>query len=317
MGPMAVSSDSAGDHGSDEHGRDPAELTRVEKIALHLARVTNTSALGQKLQDRFLRGVTYTWVRAGIAHRCLFDNLDQMLAQQPERGVLLASNHRSFFDQYAMLLALYLTGTPWCRRINFPVRANFFYEHPLGMLVNWGVAAGVMWPPVFRQRERAEANKRTVEEMVGMLQVPGTVIGVHPEGTRGKGPDPYEMLPAMPGIGQIALQAKPLVIPAFVLGMNNDFVREVRDNFRPGIRRTRPVIAVFGEPVDLSPFLTSKPRPALYKKCADAIRQRILDLRPRERELRAQCAAGEIADDDPRWLVNRPHNKWYAGLRSG
>ena len=34
-----------------------------------------------------------------------------------------------------------------------------------------------------------------------------------------------------------------------------------------------------------------------------------------EQELRRQCAAGEIADDDPRWLVNRPHSKWYAALR--
>jgi 1-acyl-sn-glycerol-3-phosphate acyltransferase len=311
---MAVSSDSADDRTSSGGGGDASELTRIERLAIRLARVTNTHPLGQKFQEHFLRGVTYTWVRAGIAQRCLFDGLDALVAREPERGVLLASNHRSFFDQYAMLLALYLTGTPWCQRINFPVRANFFYEHPLGMLVNWGVAAGVMYPPVFRQRERAEANKRTVDELIAMLQRPGSVVGVHPEGTRGKGPDPYEMLPAMPGIGQIALQGKPMVIPAFILGMNNDVVREIRDNFRPDIRRTRPVIAVFGEPIDYSAFLGSKPRPALYKKCADLIRQRILDLSVRERELRAQCAAGEIADDDPRWLVNRPHNKWYAEL---
>lgn len=305
--------DPAGARASDEGN--PAELTRIERLAIRLARVTNTNPLGQKLQDQFLRRITYTWVRAGIAHRCLFEGVDELIARRPEKGVLLASNHRSFFDQYCMLLALYLTGTPWCRRINFPVRANFFYEHPLGMLVNWGVAAGVMYPPVFRQRERAEANKRTVDELVEMLQKPGTVVGVHPEGTRGKGPDPYQLLPAMPGIGQIALQAKPLVIPAFVLGLENDFVKEIRDNFRPESRRTRPVIAVFGEPVDISEFLVQKPRVALYKKCADLIRQRIIELQPRERELRAQCAAGQIADDDPRWLVNRPHSKWNAALR--
>jgi len=291
------------------------ELTRIEELAIRLATATNTHPVGQLLQDKFLRGVAYTWVRAVLARRCLFDGLDELIARRPEKGVLLASNHRSFFDQYAMLLALYLTGTPWCRRINFPVRANFFYEHPLGMLVNWGVAAGVMWPPVFRQRERAEANKRTVDQLVELLQVPGTVIGVHPEGTRGKGPDPYEMLPAMPGIGQIALQARPLVIPAFVMGLGNDFVSEVKDNFKGDVRRTRPVIAVFGEPVDYSEFQAGKPRPALYKKCADLIRDRIAALIPREKELRAACAAGEIADDDPRWLLNRPHNPWYATLQ--
>ncbi len=311
---MADSPPPADARDSDDGG-DRSELTRIEQMAIRLASVTNNHPVGQFLQDRFLRGVSYTWVRAGLARRCLFDGLDALIARKPERGVLLASNHRSFFDQYAMLLALYLTGTPWCRRINFPVRANFFYEHPLGILVNWGVAAGVMYPPVFRQRERAEANKRTVEQLVSMLQQPGTVIGVHPEGTRGKGPDPYQMLPAMPGIGQIALQAKPMVIPAFVMGLGNDFMAELRDNFRADIRKTRPVIAVFGEPVDLSPFMTSKPRPALYKKAADLIRERIADLIPRERELRAACAAGEIDDHDPRWLLNRPHNPWYAGLR--
>ena len=308
---MAVSTDSADDR---DAGAGSAELTRIEQLAIRMAAAVNDHPTGQKLQQEFLRRVAYVWVRAGIARRCLFVGLDELIARNPERGVLLASNHRSFFDQYAMLLALYLTGTPWCRRINFPVRANFFYERPLGMLVNWAVSGGVMYPPVFRQRERAEANKHTVDKLVAMLQEPGTVIGVHPEGTRGKGPDPYDMLPAMPGIGQIALQATPMVIPAFVLGMNNDFLREVRDNFRPDIRRTRPVIAVFGEPVDYSALTTSKPRPALYKKCADLIRQRIADLIPVEKELRRQCAAGEIADDDPRWLVNRPHNPWYAKL---
>lgn len=311
---MAVSPDPAA-NAADEVSGGSADLTRIEQVAIRLAQLTNETRVGQVLQDRFLRGVTYTWVRAGIARRCLFDNLDQVIARRPERGVLLASNHRSFFDQYSMLLALYLTGTPWCRRINFPVRATFFYEHPVGMLINWGIAAGVMYPPVFRQRERAAANKRTVDRMVAMLQEPGMVIGVHPEGRRGKGPDPYAMLPAMPGIGQIALQAKPLVIPAFVMGLGNDFVAEVRDNFRPDIRRTRPVIAVFGEPIDYSEFTRAKPRPALYKRCADMIRERIAGLIPREKELRAACAAGEIADDDPRWLLNRPHNPWYAGLR--
>ena len=298
-----------------ESAADPAELTRIEKVALRLATATNESVVGQFLQDRFLRGVTYPWVRLGMAHRCLFEGLDPVIGLNPDRGVLVASNHRSFFDQYAILLGMYLTGTPWVKRINFPVRANFFYEHPLGMLVNWGVAAGAMWPPVFRQRERAEANKVTVDKIVDLLAHPGTVIGVHPEGTRNKGDDPYEMLPAMPGIGQIALQARPVAIPIFIGGLGNDFITEFRANYQPGIRRERPCIAIFGDPIDYSEFTTAKPRPALYKKCADLFRDRILALAPREKELRAQCLAGAIADDDPRWLTNRPHSKIYAGHR--
>lgn len=295
--------------------RDPAELTRIEKIAIRIAAVTNEHPVGKFFQDHFLRGVTYPWVRLGMANRCLFEGLDAVVALRPERGVLVASNHRSFFDQYAILLGLYLTGTPWLRQINFPVRANFFYEHPLGMLVNWGVAGGAMYPPVFRQRERAEANKVTVDKLVAMLDQPGVVIGVHPEGTRNKGPDPYEMLPAMPGIGQIALQARPLAIPIWIGGLENDFISEFRINYKPGIRRERPVIAVFGDPIDYSEFTSQKPRPALYKKCADLFRNEILKLSAREKELRAQCAAGLVSDDDPRWLTNREHYKVYAAAR--
>jgi len=294
---------------------DPAELTRFEKLAIRLAAATNEHPVGQYLQDHFLRGVTYPWVRLGLANRSLFEGIDDVVALRPSRGVLVASNHRSFFDQYAILLGLYLTGAPWVKRINFPVRANFFYEHPLGMLVNWGVAAGAMYPPVFRQRERAAANKATVDKLVAMLDQPGTVIGLHPEGTRNKGDDPYAMLPAMPGIGQIALQAKPLAIPIWIGGLENDFVREFRANWKPGIRRVRPIIAIFGKPIDYSEFTTAKPRPALYKKCADLFRQRILELSVRERELRAQCIAGQIGDDDPRWLTNREHYKLYAAAR--
>ncbi|MDX1531814.1 MAG: zinc ABC transporter substrate-binding protein, partial [Rhodothermales bacterium] len=46
-----------------------------------------------------------------------------------DRGVLLASNHRSFFDQFTLMLPLW--GTPelkFFEHIYFPVRSNFFYE---------------------------------------------------------------------------------------------------------------------------------------------------------------------------------------------
>ncbi|HVK76345.1 MAG TPA: lysophospholipid acyltransferase family protein [Kofleriaceae bacterium] len=297
------------------HEPPASELTRLEKLAIRLAEATNETAAGKRFQDVLLRRVSYVWVRAILANRCIFEGLPEVLALRPERGVLIASNHRSFFDQYAILLGLYLTGAPWCERINFPVRANFFYEHPLGVMVNLLAAGGAMYPPVFRQRERAAENKRMVEKLVDKLGERGTVIGVHPEGTRGKGPDPYEMLPAQPGIGQIALQARPLVIPAMVQGLSNDFVGDARLNFRADARRVRPVTVVFGAPIDYSEFLAQKPRPTLYKKTADLMRQKILELVPREQELRRQCLAGEISDDDPRWLTNYPHDPLNARIR--
>jgi hypothetical protein len=72
------------------------------------------------------------------------------------------------------------------------------------------------------------------------------------------------------------------------------------------------VITVFGPPVDYSDLLAEKPRPTLYKKAADRFMAEIGKLRDREKELRAQVNAGQIADDDPLWIGNRPINKLYA-----
>ena len=293
------------------------DLTRIERLAVRLARVANETGMGAQVQDKFLRSFTYSLVRACLGNRTLYEGLDDVIAMNPDRGVVFATNHRSFFDQFAVLLGLYLTGTPWCRTIRFPVRSNFFYERPLGMVLNHAIAGGVMYPPIFRQAEKTAFNKDAIDRLIKLLAEPGVVIGVHPEGTRGKGPDPYEMLPAQPGIGQISLNAKPIVVPVFIQGLSNDFLGDVRDNYKPGIRRERPIIVIMGKPVDYSAFTASKPRPTLYKKCADLIREKILEMAPRERELRAQCLAGEIHDDDLRWIMNRPHSALYAGLQKG
>jgi 1-acyl-sn-glycerol-3-phosphate acyltransferase len=264
------------------------------------------------LQENFLRRISYPWVRAVIARRTFTEGLEEVVHLAPDRGVMFASNHRSFFDLYAVMLGVWMGPTAWSRRIHFPVRANFFYEKPLGLLVNYLVGAGAMYPPIFRQTARAALNKDAIDRLIKFLSEPGSVIGVHPEGTRGKGPDPYEMLPAQPGIGQIALQAKPIIIPAFVNGLSNDFVGDVRANFDRDIRRERPVIVVYGDPVDYSDLLAQKPRPALYKKASDRLRESIMKLSVRERELRATAAQGAIPDDHPGWLSNRDVGILYA-----
>jgi len=297
---------------SDAPSRDDgADLSRIEKLAVELGRLTNETETGKKLQDAFLRRISYVWIRASLSHRMFCDGLDRVLAMEPDRGVLFASNHRTFFDQYAVLLGLWMGQARWMKRLYFPVRSNFFYESPLGLLVNYLVGGGAMYPPIFRQAERSAKNREALDRIIGFLKEPGSLVGVHPEGTRGKGPDPYEMLPAQPGIGQIALQAQPIVVPVFINGLSNDIVRDVRANYDPDIRRQRPVIAVFGEPVDYEDLKAQKPRPALYKRAADRFRENILALSVRERELRERCHQGAIPDDHPGWLDNRGVSKIY------
>lgn len=287
-------------------------LTRIERLAVRFAELANKDPRGKWLQTQFLRGVSYVWVRAGIARRVLVEGLDDLLALRPDTGVMLVSNHRSFFDQYVMLLACYMGPVPWAKRLFFPVRSNFFYDQPLGIMVNAAVAGGAMYPPIYRQTDRRALNDDALDRMVEIVRGRGNVLGMHPEGTRGKGPDPYKFLPAQPGVGKLALIAQPTVIPAFIHGLGNSALDDIRFNFSSEARRSRAIVTVFGPPVDYRDLCAEKPRPTLYKKCADRFMAEVGKLANREQALRADLAAGRIADDDPRWLDDRPISRLYA-----
>ena len=289
-----------------------APLTRIEKLALRFGELANEDPRGKWLQTRFLRGVSYVWVRTAIAKRMLVEGLDDLIAVKPESGVMLVANHRSFFDSYAMLLACYMGPVPWSRSLQFPVRSNFFYDKPLGIVINAAIAGGAMYPPIFRDKERRTLNDEALDRMVEILKKPGNVLGMHPEGTRGKGPDPYELLPAQPGVGKVALLARPLVIPAFINGLGNNILDDIRVTFTSEARRSKAIITVFGPPIDYADLMAEKPRPTLYKKCADRFMAEVKKLALREREVRADVMAGRVPDDDSRWLTNRPHSRLYA-----
>lgn len=280
-------------------------LSSVERAALALGRFVNERQQFKQWQITFLNALTRTWVRAAIASRVYADGIDWLLRAQPDRGILLAANHRSFFDMYIIMLALFEQRPAWIRGLYFPVRSNFFYEHPAGVALNYVVGAGVMYPPIFRDAAKADLNKDALDRVARVLATPGTVVGVHPEGTRGKGPDPYELLPAQPGVGQMVLQGKPIVVPVFINGLGNDIRHSVTDTFRADARRQHPIIICMGEPLDYSELTQKKPRAALYKRCSDKMMAAIRELGERERSIREACARGDIRDDDPCWVKGR------------
>ena len=77
-------------------------------------------------------------------------------------------------------------------------------------------------------------------------------------------------------------------------------------------RSSRAILLVFGAPIDYADLRAEKPRPTLYKKCADRFMAEVGKLAVRERELRAELTAGRIAETDPRWLDHRPVSRLYA-----
>ncbi len=289
-----------------------APLSRVERLALRFGELANEDPRGKWLQTKFLRGFSYVWVRAAIARRMFAEGLEDLMAVRPQSGVMLVANHRSFFDSYCMLLACYMGPVAWAKSLQFPVRSNFFYDRPLGIVINAAIAGGAMYPPIFRDKERRQLNDEALDRMVEILKKPGNVLGMHPEGTRGKGPDPYVLLPAQPGVGKVALLAKPTVIPAFINGLSNNALADITVTRTSKARREAAIITVFGAPIDYADLQAEKPRPTLYKKCADRFMSEVKKLAEREREVRADLMAGKISDEDSRWLDNRGASKIYA-----
>jgi 1-acyl-sn-glycerol-3-phosphate acyltransferase len=266
---------------------DDSRLTRVERVALSLFRFLNEDPRAKEATMAMHRQFGRRWVGQSIKNLLHVEGIDKAVKLRPEKGVLLCSNHRSFFDQYVLSCVL-IDKAPWMERIYFPVRSNFFYETLSGMLVNLVIGGGAMYPPIFRDASRADLNKQALQKAIELLQRPGNMVGVHPEGTRGKGPDPYQLLPAQPGAGQIALLAKTTILPCFINGLSNDFFGQILSNFRTGERRGEPIIVVFGDPVDLGELAEGRPRPAQYKRVSDRIVEAIRSLGEQERHIRAQ-----------------------------
>lgn len=184
-------------------------------------------------------------------------------------AILLVANHRSFFDFFSITAICYWR-TKLTKRIFFPVRGNFFYDHPLGPVVNFAMSGMRMFPPVMRDKDKRPFNNYSVARCVEELQRTdiGTVLGIHPEGTRNKGADPYAFLPAQPGAGKVALEAtRAHVIPVFVLGMSQSIPSEWKMNlFSP---KDHPVDMYFGPPIDVSDLRPKKDMVTTVKRAAD------------------------------------------------
>ncbi|MCH7801537.1 MAG: NAD-dependent epimerase/dehydratase family protein [Chloroflexi bacterium] len=171
--------------------------------------------------------------------------------------------------------------------------AEFFYDNPLGIFLNAAFTSCTMFPPIFRPLNKRGVTRAGLNFLALELQSPETLCGIHPEGTRGKGPDPYQLLPAEPGFGRVVLQARPIVVPVFIGGLSNDIAREVRRNF--GDRD--PVIIIFGDPVDLSDFDDVDPRLLRNQvKVGRRVLQDVARLAEQEKRVRQELQAPPPAE---------------------
>lgn len=259
-------------------------LTRFERVAFQIADTMNRQRTLKRAAHSFLKTVGMSWVTVVTSNLQRVRGLEHLTALRPNRGVLFVGNHRSFFDMYVMSSVL-LRKTDWVTKMFFPVRSDYFYERPDGIVVNALMSAWAMYPPVMRRPDARTFNEYTVDLISDMLVEPGVVAGMHPEGTRNKTDDPYTLLPAQIGVGQMVLRAKPIVVPFFVLGLLNDLPKQVRGNYDGS---GQPITLTFGPPMELDDLFAEPPRLRTYKRVAERIRNVLMDMGADDRAYRAR-----------------------------
>lgn len=217
-----------------------ATLRGFERLAVPACSWLNTSRRAKHVVQWAVRQASARWVHFLTGPRLDLHGFDAIRALKPPSSVLLVSNHRSFFDMYIASALLY-QRTDVLDCIYFPVRSRFFYDNPLGMALNLAISGGAMWPPVFQDERRRELNPIGSQQLIHLLQERGNAVGIHPEGTRGRGPDPHDLLPSRPGVGRLVAGAPDdmLVLPFFIIGPSDSLALEVRRRFTSGAPNIR------------------------------------------------------------------------------
>lgn len=233
-------------------------LRGVERLAVPLADAVNQNLMLKAATRPVWRfgGKNFVTVLSKNLYELHF--LERLHALQAPAGLVLVTNHRSFFDLFFTAAVVIDEAPHLLQRMVFPVRKDFFYDNPAGVFINVALTSASMWPPIFRDERRGEFNQISMAQLGGIMQR-GTLCGIHPEGTRGRGPDPYELGPAKPGLGQLVLGASPelVVLPAWILGMSNDFLATAKRNFKPRGSRGEPVRIWFGEPLQAAHLIAA------------------------------------------------------------
>ncbi len=258
-----------------------AVLGTTEKIGFRLTHRMNLGAW-KRFWTFCQRHIGSLWIKICTYNLMNVYGIENVEQTSVEKPLLLVANHRSFFDMYTVSSVLFRqTRRPM--RLFFPVRAKFFYDSPLGWLVNLVMGWFSMYPPFFR--EAKEAKKRDFDKysLRRLIQISNEgyahVVGFHPEGKRNLNDDPYNFLPAQPGVGAVIIKAHPQVVPVFIAGLGNDLPKQILGNWRGGEK----VRVWFGEPVELAPFYEKKDRLRTHKEIADFLMTKIGELAEKDR----------------------------------
>jgi 1-acyl-sn-glycerol-3-phosphate acyltransferase len=259
-------------------------LSPTEKRLIEFVRGTFEPGPADRVIRMLQRHLGSTWIDGITRNLRKVHGLDRLPKLDPKKSYICVSNHRSFFDMYVITSFLvYRDLLP--HRILFPVRSKFFYDNPLGLAVNGLMSFFAMYPPVFRERHRAALNLATLDEVARIMRQGSAFVGLHPEGQRNTGEDPYALMPAKFGVGRIIHGANAEVIPVFINGLGNDFTRQALSNYN-GTGDT--VNLVFGKPVDFGNLLQKPGNQSTFRKVSELALEEVRKLGEEERTIRAR-----------------------------
>ena len=257
-------------------------LAPLERAGFKLARAMNFGTW-KRFWTFCQRHIGSLWIYLATYNLMNVFGIENVQNSDPNRPLLLVANHRSFFDMYTVSSVMFRRTTRPVT-LYFPVRAKFFYDSPLGWFVNLVMGWWSMYPPFFREEgegEKRRFDKFSLRELTRLASEGyGHIIGFHPEGKRNLNDDPYNFLPAQPGIGKVILNAEPQVIPIFIAGLGNDLPKQIFGNWTGGDK----VRIWFGETIDLGGFQGKRDSLRTHKEIADFLMAKIADLGESDRE---------------------------------
>lgn len=154
----------------------------------------------------------------------------------PKTGaVLLASNHRSFIDSFAIPLA-----TP--RPVSFLAKSDYFTGAGLGGAFRRWLFTAMGAIPV--DRNSASAAQESLDAALEVLKA-GGAFGIYPEGTRSRDGRLYR---GRTGVAWLALTADVPVVPVGLIGTED--IQPVGAS----MPRLAEVTVKFGEPIQPSAY---------------------------------------------------------------
>lgn len=262
-------------------------LAPFERFAVRVARRMNHGHW-PRLWCWCQREIGARWI--ALLAEPLFEvhGLEHVTATSRERPLLVAANHRTFFDLYVVSTLLF-RHTPGWRAINFPVRGRYFYQQPAGLAINFLVAQWAMYPPFFHTPSKRRFDQWALDELVDLCREGrGRLVGFHPEGTRNQSADPWQLLPAQAGIGRLLYEARPAAIPVFIGGLTHD-LGEILRRRRQGGERIR---IRFGAPIEYSEWLAQPAAGPTYRALAAIVMERIAALGEEDRRAAAEHPPG-------------------------